>query len=270
LRCLRHLQAIQAQTACEIAVIDDGSDDGTREAVVAEFPAVHLVPGDGRLWWTGAIAIGMKTADLNGASAVIWLNDDCLPEADTLSVLIDRAVRRGPAIAGAVCRTEAGAEVPTAFVGRQRRSVPPDGQAELAVDGLSGYCVAVARPVWTRIGFPDADRFPHYYGDTAYSLRARNAGFDVRLCAQATARLVVYSTPKATPGAYRKSRRDHGWREVFLDPRSPFRAATQWHYLRLRYGVVIGTLLALARLARWQLSFIAAARDRAEESSAGP
>jgi GT2 family glycosyltransferase len=272
LGCLRHLAALGALRSFQVLVIDDGSTDGTAEAIRREFPDVRTLAGDGQLWWTGAIARGMEEADRAGASAVVWLNDDCLPDAGALEQLLDRTAQDPAVITGASCRTETGAPVDSAFIGRARYSAPPTGETELAVDGLSGFCVAVPRRVWRAIEFPDAARFPHYYGDNAYTLRARQCGFSVLMLGAARARLVAYEE-RAHSVAHLFAclpANARNWSAVFISPRSPFRAATQWHYLRLRYGNAAGSLLALVRLARWQAAFIAEATGATGKSSTAP
>ena len=233
---------------------------------------MRTLAGDGQLWWTGAIARGMAEADRAGAGVVVWLNDDCLPDAGALEQLRVRAAQNPPVIAGASCRTESSTPVDSAFMGRTRHSVPPPGESEFAVDGLSGFCVAVPRGVWTAAGFPDAARFPHYYGDNAYTLRARQHGFSVLLLGTARARLAAYQERTHTIAHFfaRLPVDARHWSAVFASPRSPFRAATQWHYLRLRYGHVAGSLLAFARLAKWQAEFIAAATGATGKFAAAP
>lgn len=261
LGCLRHLEATGAFARFRVLVVDDGSTDGTADAISHAFPTVRIVTGNGQLWWTGAIALGMQEADRGGGNTIIWLNDDCLPEPGSLERLLARAEQNPPTIVGAVCHTDAGTPVASAFTGRVPRTTPPPGAEEIFVDGLSGFCVAVPREVWTAIGFPDPARFPHYFGDNAYTIRARQAGFSVVLCGEAQARLVHYRGRATTVGRYfdQLPVGSQSWAATFASPRSPFRAATQWHYLRLRYGKVAGSALALARLAQWQGAFIAKA-----------
>ena len=43
-------------------IVDDGSTDGTAEAIAEEFPEVVVVPGDGDLWFTEGTNVGVREA----------------------------------------------------------------------------------------------------------------------------------------------------------------------------------------------------------------
>jgi hypothetical protein len=77
----------------------------------------------------------------------------------------------------------------------------------------------------------------------------------------ATAQLSPYRERAHTVANYvrRLPANEPTWTAVFRAPGSPFRAATHLHYLRVRYGLVAGTLLAAGRIAGWHAAFIAAA-----------
>lgn len=263
LGCLRHLEQDPAFGNCRVLVVDDGSSDGTAAAIRSEFPQVGLLGGSGDLYWTGAIRAGMAEADRNGASSVIWLNDDCLPEKGSLATLMQRCQGGTPALVGATCTAaEDSRPVTTAFIGRLAVSEVSGAHHDMPVDGLSGFCVALPRAVWETIGFPDAGRFPHYYGDTAYCLCARRAGFDILLSSQCRAKLVNYrERPRSIRALLASQSVPRTWEGVFRSPKSPFRTGTQWHYLRLRYGALAGTLLACYRIVSWQLKYASTRRS---------
>ena len=79
LRCLANLYRLGAPAWAGLIVADDGSTDGTSDAIREQYPAVVLLHGDGNLWWTGAIVRGMAEALERGSELIFWLNDDCLP-----------------------------------------------------------------------------------------------------------------------------------------------------------------------------------------------
>ncbi|MBI5769150.1 MAG: glycosyltransferase family 2 protein [Verrucomicrobia bacterium] len=180
LGCLRHLRETGTLVWLRVCVVDDGSTDGTADAVRAEFPGVLVLRGDGHLWWTGAIARGMAHALANAeCETIFWLNDDCRPAAGALERL------RAEALAGlrvAVAQVDSPAGLRFGGWRRHWRGLAlaagePD--AVVSVDTMNGNCVCVPAAIARRVGLPDAARFPQAYGDTDFGLRCGRAGFDV-------------------------------------------------------------------------------------------
>ena len=91
LRCLAHLRDTGVLAWAGAIVVDDGSTDGTPRAIQAQFSAVEVLSGDGQLFWTGAIALGMRHAVAQGAACCVWLNDDCLPTPGAVERLAEYA-----------------------------------------------------------------------------------------------------------------------------------------------------------------------------------
>jgi len=103
LACLANLQQTGDLANFQVVVVDDGSTDGTAEAVRSSYPEVKILSGDGNLWWAGAIALGMQYALDQEAKYIFWLNDDCLPQGNCLPKMLEFLQQQPRAVVGASC-----------------------------------------------------------------------------------------------------------------------------------------------------------------------
>jgi GT2 family glycosyltransferase len=183
LKCLDTLKQHGDMDKYHIVVVDDGSTDGTSQAIQSLYPEVTILQGDGNLWWTGAIKQGMEYAYQQGAEYFIWLNDDCLATENTLSDSIEFCQQNPNSIVG--CQ---GFEVNDinvlAFGGKYKtwkgynlQNFPKNTVSPC--DMLSGNLVVIPRKTVDLIGFPEPNLLPHYGGDTLFLVRARKAGFNI-------------------------------------------------------------------------------------------
>jgi GT2 family glycosyltransferase len=182
-----------ARAACAVVglravLVDDGSTDGTAEAVRSRFDWVEIIRGSGSLYWAGGMRIGMAKAINLDPDYVLWLNDDTRLFEDAIARLLEsdrmmfaRHGRQG-IIVGSTCdktghvsyggRMRPSKWVPTRFALVTPSDVPQECEA------MNGNCVLVPRQTYRLLGTLSS-RSVHSMGDLDYALRARRKGLRV-------------------------------------------------------------------------------------------
>jgi len=86
--CLRSLAKVR-YPRYQVILVDNGSRDGSAEALEKEFPRVTLMRNPVNAGFAGGNNIGIKQALTLGADYVLLLNNDTTVSADFLDALID-------------------------------------------------------------------------------------------------------------------------------------------------------------------------------------
>lgn len=170
-----------------VFLLDDASHDGTSEAVQLLFPDVHILEGDGSLFWGGGMHAAMKAAIAVPFDYMLWLNDDVvLAQHAVQRLLASYVARHGKPhiIVGSLTNPATG----QIHYGGFRRSgfnpggldrVQLKGDDTVSCDTMNGNVVLLPKIIVDAVGLIDPV-FIHQFGDIDYGYRAIKAGFQIR------------------------------------------------------------------------------------------
>ncbi len=209
LRCLRAQDYAHIQTV----VVDDGSTDGTADLVRQNFPEVELLSGNGNLWWSGAMARGLKFVlpRAKEDDYVLFQNNDTSFAPDYVRTLVSVSEIHSGAVVGSILRDSSDPER-TISVGpkvsylktrieelhstsEKRCEIvsPGAGLPEvIELEALSGRGTLYPVEVFRRVGIVRQRWLPHYMSDYEMAARAKAAGFRTLV----STRAVVWTSPE--------------------------------------------------------------------------
>jgi GT2 family glycosyltransferase len=261
LRCLAALEAAIG-SAVEVVLVDDGSGDGTAEAVRHRFPAVRVLRHDAAQGFTASANDGLRASS---GDVLLLLNSDA--EVDgTLPRLVDAfAGDRRLGIASPRLRNPdgrpqwSGGAAPTLAwlfllasglppaldaVPGYRRLRPLRSEAGGPLDWVTGAAMAIRRQTWDEVG-PLDPRFRFYAQDLDFCLRAKDAGWHVRLVEEAQVIHVGGATIGRRPAALPGSHPGLLWTDLLLWAEK--RHGRRWALAAARLIAVGGRLRLIAR-----------------------
>jgi GT2 family glycosyltransferase len=188
LACLDTLGAA-ALGAATVWVVDNGSRDGSVEAIRAKHPSVRLVALPENRGYAGGNNAGTRAALEAGAGAVLLLNNDTEVGADFLDPLIEvlNGNPRAAAVSSAVMRLDSPEVLQQAWCdvhygfGLARHvgvnALPGEGfDTPRCVDAAIGCSLLVAADALARVGLLDEAYFA-YHEEIDWCVRARKAGY---------------------------------------------------------------------------------------------
>lgn len=254
IECLTALFAALQQVPdvdARVYLTDDGSTDGTADAVREFDREIQVIAGPGDLFWNRGMVAAWRAslASTERYEFFLLLNDDTRLDPNALAVLLDTAedIESAAIVVGAVRDPESG-ELSYGGIRRTSHWHPgrtariPISSEPRDADTFNANCVLVPAACVDRIGILDPV-FTHAMGDFDYGLRAREAGLRV---------VVAPDTVGACPG----NQMTGSWRDPNLSVRERLRCLSspkglpyrEWREYLRRHGAPIPWLLALAPL----------------------
>ena len=238
LTCLGRLIGSSQEAELTIFLLDDGSTDGTGEAVQAQFPGVRLLSGDGDLFWCGGMRCVFANALKEDFDFYLWLNDDTFLESGALQRLLsayqsissaesDRAIVVGSTRDPRSGQHTYGGLVRSSRIHPMKYRLLEPGDQPLPCDTMNGNCVLIPRSVAALVQNLSPE-FRHGIGDIEYGVRARRMGCTVWI---APGYVGTCAWNKVTGG--------------FLDPHLPLRS--RWKHMMSRKGLPPSEHLAYMR-----------------------
>ncbi|MBC5772976.1 glycosyltransferase family 2 protein [Pontibacter sp. KCTC 32443] len=186
--CLQSLRE-QSNKGYTVIIVDDGSTDGTEAMLRSEFPEVTILKGDGGLFWTAGVNMGINYALRQNARLIMTMNNDIVADRDLIENMYKWHECKPNALLGAL---ELDAISGKALFGGERLnwklnkieqvldSLKPEDQKGIhAVTHLPGRSLLIPSSIIDKVGIFDQERFPHYIADYDYTHTVRRAGFEL-------------------------------------------------------------------------------------------
>ena len=172
----------------DVYLTDDGCSDGTAEEVANQYPGVHIIKGDGNLFWSRGMYMAWSEAVKGDYDYYLWLNDDVeLYPHFWIELMTCEQLGGGNCIISGLIEDRKGDIIYGGFDKSKKKIQRADTPQPIWL--MNGNVVLVPRTIIEQIGIIDPV-YHHDSGDADYGLRAQEQG------------LAVLSTRKAVAKGY--------------------------------------------------------------------
>jgi len=274
--CIRRLQwelgelGAKGGISSEILVVDNGSTDGTSEALRQHFPGIDVI----RLPENRGFAAGNNAAFRRASGRfVLLMNSDveisCASLDRCVAVLRDspRAGAVGPRLLFPDGRTQASVHgfpglwdelVPRRWRGRAAGEFDAGASSVASVDALRGAALFVRREVIEKVG-PLCEDYFFFLEETDWCWRMHDAGWEVLFVPNATAtHQLGASSKRVSPLRTRIEFHRSLYRFVEVHRGPPVARAVRW----IRFGRAVGTAVVSIPAALFRSSARRRLRER--------
>jgi GT2 family glycosyltransferase len=171
-------------------IIDDGSSDGTEETIKRDYPEVILLAGDGNLWQSGGINLGIDQAIKMEAKYVVIVDNDTVVDPEFTTAMVDVAEKNPDAIISPKVYYYHQSQVIQSAGWRADRwrvnfARIGDGETDTGQYDIPNEidCVTmgafISIDILNNIGAMDVKNMPQYGADQDFALRATGHGYRI-------------------------------------------------------------------------------------------
>jgi GT2 family glycosyltransferase len=218
-----------------IFIVDDGSTDGTSDAIRAEFPDVQIIVGDGNLHYAAGTNRGIEAAMAWDADFIAAMNDDAVFHEQFLLRLLSAAKGHPRSVVGGLLLlwNEPHRVFQVGQVWKTLRGgweIPQDltvfniPESAFEVECLVGNCVLIPSEAVRECGLLDERRFPHGWGDAQYFVKLSKAGWKLLV----EPRSYVWCEPNTYPLPLHKQTIRNRIKILLQDERHPLNLKRQF------------------------------------------
>ncbi|MCM1141945.1 MAG: glycosyltransferase family 2 protein [Muribaculum sp.] len=182
LRCLRELfsQELPDDFSLSVYLTDDGCTDGTPEAIRQEFPEVHIVKGDGNLFWNRGMHAAWAEAEKNDYDFYLWLNDDTYLLNGCIKQLIEKSSEYNDESI-IIGQSLDSTQVNVTYGGWGQKGLIKNRDTQERIITFNGNIVLIPKSIYAILGKNDP-YYHHTLGDLDYGLRATEKGIEIFQC----------------------------------------------------------------------------------------
>lgn len=185
LNCLEgiycNIQKCQENYLFDVYVTDDGSIDGTSDAILEKYSKIYIIRGNGNLFWCrGMIASWKYAVSKKEYDYFLWVNDDIVLFDNAFTLMFDTFYQcSDDSIIGGAFKSAVSGNM--TYGGKTKNGIEliPNGEIQ-SFDLLHGNLVLLPAFVFNKVGMLDGT-FHHGIGDYDYGLRALKKGIKLYL-----------------------------------------------------------------------------------------